>query len=443
MPAFAGKTIMKDASQGPLATRIKTIWNKQGWKENEFSDKGISERTVRKICNTGYVPTDRTLGKLAKLLEMKQVDLTFDILQSLAQQQATWNKESGSTPQGEEASAGRTPRTGVGHTPNECLPIETWPHFQWKLEGSLRKPLPAKVYGLNRTSLCMEFEAKRGLWLPGSAFPDYVRFREQTWTKRQEHRQREGHKAESDDHIWHVERIALLSAHGEPRSLRLAVQRACYSDVVATAQDPALNSPVGNTTVQKRLASHWKPGDPSLPFYPAANQLMVVLMVTTKDNRVLVARQGISGAGAKGKWANSVVGHVHGYDDNDDLERPDPVRTASREAIEEVGVPVKAMDVQWMALVVGLRLGSFSLHGEVRCDLSSQEIISSYFPKRTKPEEISDWAFVELTPAAVAQRLEIMDYTNYFELGFALLLWRRGLSKIVYPPRSDRWAYME
>lgn len=435
---------------------IESQIGERGWNKEDFyaayksanAERSLARNPERQLQRVFQKTDPRPLTPLVKANLARTLKMTVEEFESKLQ--ASLDVPSARTVI--PTAASQPPRTAassplqkpIGGSPaaSHVLPIDHWPHFRWKVAGIERKPLPAKVYGLNRTSLRLAFEARRGLWLPGDNFADYEEFRKQTWFARQEKRKREGRNAEHDDLVWHVEQIALPTCQDESATLKLTVQRACYSDVVTTAQDPALQSPLGHTTVQSCLASAWLPGDPSLPFYPAANQLMVLLMLTTKDDKVLLARQGITGAGAKGLWANSVVGHVHGYDDNDNLERPDPTKTASREAKEEIGAEVGVQQVKWMALVVGLKYGSFSLHGEVNCDLTSEQILTNWFAKRSKPEEISEIKFVGLDKAAIAQRLEVRDYTNLCELGLGLCLWRRGLGEIACPSITDKWAFM-
>jgi 8-oxo-dGTP pyrophosphatase MutT (NUDIX family) len=325
------------------------------------------------------------------------------------------------------------------------LPIEHWPHFQWEVAGEMQKPNPAKVYGLNRTSLGFSFEVNRGLWDPSPFFRDYKVFRANAWRERQNQRIQDGKSSEDPDLIWHVDRIHLDPPHGS-RSLKLTVQQALFSDVIATAESKRVKdwmpASYGRVTLGEFLAGKWRERDNSHPFYPAANQLMVLLMVLTCDGKAVLARQG-EGAGAKGQWANSVCGHVHGYHDSDDFGRPDPGKAATREAIEEIGLRIEASQVRWMALVVGLVLGSVQLHGEVQTDLSEKEILKCFDDGRDNPEEIKNLDFVRLEAAEVANHLKVANCTNNARLGLALCLWRRGLANILYPLISHEWAYFE
>jgi len=293
-----------------------------------------------------------------------------------------------------------------------------------------------------RGSLPLEFDVVPGVWLP-ECFPDYENFRSQAWADRQQQRSAEKRDTETDGPIWHVTRIDRLPS-GE--GLKLTVQRATFADVIATAQEQILHQKHRGAMVQDWLACNWRPRDPSVPFYSAANQLMVLLMVITRDNKLVLARQSSSGLAVPRVWANSVVGHVNAYRDiQSDCNRqmlPSPFDAANREASEEIGLTITPDDIEWMALIVGLRLGSYSLYGEVRPKLTAEQIEREYFPNRGCLNKISKISFIEFTPAAIAKRLQTRDLTNLCKLGLALCLWRCGQAEILCPQETDEWAYL-
>lgn len=100
-------------------------------------------------------------------------------------------------------------------------------------------------------------------------------------------------------------------------------------------------------------------------------------------------------------------------------------------------------EIQWMALAVGLKMGSFCLHGEVKTNCTMKELLVHHWPRRTNATEVTNLEGIDFDPDAIAKRLAIRDYTNMCELGIALCLWRRGLAEIVSPIHSDELAFLK
>jgi len=319
------------------------------------------------------------------------------------------------------------------------LPINFWPHVEWRSQFTPPRKIAARLYGASKTGLLPLFTVIPGQWQPPTGFTGYANLRNAAWHELVENYSRMKKEPPNPKAAWHVRRIVETQAS----SIALEIMQADYRDILVTATQQGLQHAIdtssGNErTVRQWLAASWQAGDSSEPVLPGSRHLVVNLMVLTKDGSVVVSRQGPDSPESAGSWATSVSTVVNPKTDCNSSDKPDLARAASRGCKEELNVETDGVSVRWLALAAGLKLGSHTFFGLLESPWSQEEIRKAVAQnvERAKSDstrvcQVVEVDFLKLTSEAVGRRLKTNDYRPYLELGLALLLWRNGEAEIV------------
>jgi hypothetical protein len=339
--------------------------------------------------------------------------------------------------QAEKLEAAEAPRK---ESKNEVLPINFWPHFAWKSKSTSPRKVAALVYGLSgRHHLELSCSVIPGQWKAPPGFRGYSHLRDEAWQEFSRNFLRMKKEPPIPKPIWHVSRIV---SDGKT-AIDFNVQQADFRDILITGNYQGLNLPVvtdqnEKCRVQDWLAGNWEPGNPSKPVLPGACQLVVDLMVITKEGSAVLSRQGPDNPDAAGSWCPSVSTVVNPKMDSDDTQLPDLIRAVSRGCKEELGLETDGTAVQWLGVAAGLKYGSFTAFGMLKTSRTKQEIQESVAEnlKKIKRDpthviQVTSVEFLALTPEKIAARLTACDYRPYLELGLALLLWSKGEAEIL------------
>lgn len=187
------------------------------------------------------------------------------------------------------------------------LPIDFWPHFEWRSEFTSSRKIATRLYGLSKQGIAPSFSIVPGQWQPPAGFTGYANLRNITWQELVDNYSRMKKEPPNPKAAWHVRKI--VSANDS--SVALEIMQADYRDIFVTATQQGLEHNIqtsfGTTcTVRQWLASSWKAGDCSEPVLPGSRHLVVNLMVVTKDGSVVLSRQGPDSPESSGSWATSV-----------------------------------------------------------------------------------------------------------------------------------------
>jgi hypothetical protein len=323
---------------------------------------------------------------------------------------------------------------GSAPTTNEAgtLPIDFWPHFEWRSRFTSPRKIAARLYGLSKAGISPSFTVVPGQWQPPAGFAGFANLRKEAWQELVENYSRMKKEPPNPKMAWHVRRI--IQANGS--SVALEIMKCDYRDILVTATQQGLEHAIQTLTGQKCtvrqwLASSWRPGDYSEPVLPGSRQIVVDLMVVTKEGSVVLSRQGPDSPESAGSWATSVSTVINPKTDCDSSEKPDLARAASRGCKEELNMETDGVSVRWLTMAAGLKYGSHTFFGMLESGWSKQEIqravarnVEQAARDRTHVCQVVEVDFLELSPKSVGQRLRGHDYRPYLELGLALLLWR-------------------
>jgi hypothetical protein len=323
-------------------------------------------------------------------------------------------------------------------TKEEILPINFWPHFEWRSEFTQPRKIAARLYGLSKNGITPSFSIIPGQWQPPVGFSDYANLRNEAWQELVSNYSRMKKEPPNPKSAWHVRNIAAA----DNSTIALEIIQADYRDIMVTATQQGLEHAVQTSlgtkcTVRQWLAASWEAGNPSEPVLPSSRHLVVNLMIVTKGGSVVLSRQGPDSPESAGSWATSVSTVVNPKTDCDSSVMPDLARAASRGCKEELNMETDGTSVRWLTLAAGFKFGSHTFFGLLETPWSKREIQTAVAQnieraKRysTRVCQVVEVDFLELSPKAVAQRLRSHDYRPYLELGLALLLWRNGDAEI-------------
>lgn len=313
-------------------------------------------------------------------------------------------------------------------------PILSWPHLSWSLVSSPLRKIAVRLYGLNKIGLAPRFHVEERLWEPPPGFSEYSNLRDHLWQEVLKNFVRMKKEPINPKPVWHVKRIRAVG-NGE---VALDLLRADYRDILVTGSLRGLDHPIHldsgtGCTVREWLASHWRAGNNHEPVLPGSRHLVVNLMVLTREGTAVISRQGTDSLDSAGQWVTSVSTVVNPKIDTDSGHTPDLCRAASRGCKEELGMDTDGQDVKWLTLAAGFKYGSMTFFGLLESQWSEAEIRAAILRNvqmverdPTRPCEVVDVEFIEVSPEAIVRRLKSHDYRPYLELGFALLLWRKG-----------------
>ena len=200
-------------------------------------------------------------------------------------------------------------KTNGTHLPPKpvVLPINYWPHMKWRSSATPERQIAAKLYGLSKSGLKATFKRVPGEWKAPAGFDGYPTLRQIAWEQFTTNYKRMEKEPPNPELLWHVSKLDMIDASTVAIDLLLTG----YQDVLITSSLKGLNTAVqvadGRTvTIQEWLAGHWKPGDNSQPIIPCSRQLVVNLLVLTKDKEVIMGLQGPDNPDGSNSWATGV-----------------------------------------------------------------------------------------------------------------------------------------
>lgn len=317
------------------------------------------------------------------------------------------------------------------------LPINYWPHMKWSSAVTSERQIAAKIYGLSKHGLKALFNRVPGEWKTPDGFDGYPQLRQLAWEQFTANFQRMKKEPPNPEPLWHVSRLHMA----DESTVAMDLQLTDYQDVLITGSLQGLNKAIrvedGRTiTVQEWLAEQWKAGDVSQPIIPCARQLVVNILVLTKDREVVIGLQGPDNPDSNGSWVTGVSRLVYPKTDSDSYGIPSLEKAASGGCIRELGIPISGKQVKWVALAAGLKLGSFAFFGVVETEYDRDQVLKMFqenrrtYVKHNLGHEVIDIDFVKIEANAVAERLKTENFRPYMELGLALLLWLNGKAEI-------------
>lgn len=322
---------------------------------------------------------------------------------------------------------------------SSILPIEHWPHFQWVSKFTSPREIAALLFGLSKTGITPKFLIRPGQWQAPSGFSGYNELRNNAWQEFSRNYSRMKKEPPIPKPIWHVAGFHSV----EEAVVCLELQQSDFRDVLVAGNYQGLNFNIVTDAnkkcrVEEWLSSYWQPGDLSQPVLPGARQLVVNLMVISKDGRAVLSRQGADNPDSAGSWCPSVSVVVNPKLDCDHLMNVDLLRAVSRGCKEEIGLDTDGGSAQWLTIAAGLKYGSITLYGVLESNVSCREIEGAVLRnvKRLQKDpthlcQVTSVEFLELSPKSVGARLKICNYRPYLELGLALLLWKQGDATIL------------
>jgi len=319
------------------------------------------------------------------------------------------------------------------------LPIDYWPHLRWRSKFTAPRKIAARLYGLSKDGSKPVFSVIPEQWQRPAGFSGYTKLRDDAWQEFAANFVRMKKEPPNPKPIWHVRR---LTSKGNS-VVELEVLQADYRDILVTGDYQGLNHQVEigqgqKCTVREWLASYWNPGDSSEPVLPGARQLVVNLMVVTRDGFAVLSRQGQDNPESADSWCTSTSTVMNPKIDSDSRQIPDLARAASRGCKEELGMETDGTSVRWLTVAAGLKYGSFTLFGVLESSWSKEEILKSVCRNVVKARrnralvcEVVGVEFLRVTDEEIANRLKSHDYRPYLELGLALLLWQKGEAEFI------------
>ena len=319
------------------------------------------------------------------------------------------------------------------------VPIEYWPHFKWASKYTAPRKIAALLYGLSKDGITPKLQIRPGQWQAPAGFSGYNELRNTAWQEFSRNYSRMKKEPPIPKPIWHVAQIDW----GKESVVRLNLQQADFRDVLVTGNYQGLNFNIVTDAnekcrVEEWLSANWKPGDLSQPVLPGARQLVVNLMVISKDGRAVLSRQGPDNPDSAGSWCPSVSVVVNPKLDCDNLMNVDLPRAVSRGCKEELGLNTDGRGVHWLTVVAGLKYGSITLFGVLHSDTSCREIEESVKKNVKQLQQdpthlcqVTSVEFLKISPMSVGARLKIFNYRPYLEVGLALLLWKQGDADIL------------
>jgi hypothetical protein len=325
----------------------------------------------------------------------------------------------------------------------DALPIHSWPHFAWKSRASKVRRIAALLYGLSTERLALEFSVVGGQWRPPAGFLGYDQMRNEAWQEFSRNFVRMKKEPPIPKPIWHVQRV-----QARRQSLvKLDLLQADFRDVLITGNYQGLNLRIltdagVHCRVEEWLASHWKAADLSQPVLPGARQLVVNIMVITKEGTAVLSKQGPDNPEASTTWCPSVSTVLNPKIDSNNFMLPDLSRAASRGCREELGIETDGQAINWLTVAAGLKYGSITVFGVLETDKSQHDIASSVESNlnrmRKDPThvcQVTATEFLKISAKEVLKRLKVCDYRPYLELGLSLLLWKKGEATVIsaYP----------
>jgi hypothetical protein len=328
------------------------------------------------------------------------------------------------------------------------LPIDYWPHLTWRSKFTAPVKIAARLYGLAKEGITATFCVIPEQWQPPAGFSGYTKLRDDAWQEFAANFVRMKKEPPNPKPIWHVRRLTSK----RNSVVELEVSQADYRDILVTGNYQGLNHQIEigsgqKCTVREWLASHWNPGDSSKPVLPGARQLVVNLMVVTRDGFAVLSRQGQDNPDSAGSWCTSTSTVMNPKTDSDSRQIPDLAQAASRGCKEELGMETDGTSVRWLTVAAGLKDGSITLFGVLESSWSKEEILKSVGRNVAKARrnralvcEVVDVEFLRVTDEKIANRLKSHDYRPYLELGLALLLWQKGKAEFTEGVADSRSA---
>ena len=342
--------------------------------------------------------------------------------------------ESSAAVLGDRTTSGQPAETTA---PPSIHPADFWPHMEWFTPATGTRRVAAKLYGLTKGGLEVTFDSRPGHWNPPAGFSGYSQLKNHLWEEFTHNFTRMHKEPPNPEALWHVAAVRKEA----PAKLFLLLRPMDYRDVLVTSSLQGLGTNItldngAKATVEEWLTRAWKPGDPGQPVIPCARQLVVNLMVLTREGEAVLAQQGPDNPASSGAFTTSVSTLVLPLMDSGNRRLPSLDKAAARGLHRELGLTGREGAVQWLCLAAGLKLGSFTFFGVVQTQLGRSEIEAAF--QRTRSEyvsrrlahEVVGLDFLPLNSEAVAARLAILNYRPYMELGLALALWSRGEASV-------------